>query len=283
MFRERASVRYGRGSGFAGERHFPMYIPGVGIAKGNFAGPGTKIIRRLKRGDKPRNYVDSLAKTHDASYALAQHAPTLKDQKKLVRKADEAFLKGLRKSKGNFVNKTLARAAMSSKIGLEDAKLIPEASFSGEMKQYKPREVSLLKQAVREGSGKKRAVKLSQLLPPEWNIPRKKVERALAMDGNKVKNIARSVLSHLLKGQKVDSKHIPKLGRELEQGLRNAIKHSSKTSGKRLGRGSFFKSFKKTLKQIMKPVSTAVMIASPVLGPEALPAGAVLRKLADEL
>lgn len=42
-----------------------------------YAGPGTKLSKRLARGDPRKNRLDRIAKTHDITYS---HAKNLKDK-----------------------------------------------------------------------------------------------------------------------------------------------------------------------------------------------------------
>ena len=39
----------------------------------NFAGPGTKLAKRLKRGDRPKNRLDRIAMYHDIAYSKARN------------------------------------------------------------------------------------------------------------------------------------------------------------------------------------------------------------------
>ena len=39
----------------------------------NFAGPGTKLAKRLKRRDKPKNILDRIAMYHDIAYSKARN------------------------------------------------------------------------------------------------------------------------------------------------------------------------------------------------------------------
>ena len=46
------------------EFHIPLY---------RFAGPGTKLAKRLKRGDKPKNRLDRIAMHHEIAYSKANN------------------------------------------------------------------------------------------------------------------------------------------------------------------------------------------------------------------
>ena len=54
----------------------------------NYAGPGTKLAKRLKRGDKPKNRLDRIAMDHDIAYSKAK---TLQDKWK----ADDVMIKAI--------------------------------------------------------------------------------------------------------------------------------------------------------------------------------------------
>ena len=44
----------------------------------SFAGPGTRLQKRLKRGDKPINWIDEIAMYHDIANSKANGAQTSK-------------------------------------------------------------------------------------------------------------------------------------------------------------------------------------------------------------
>ena len=61
------------------ESHIPTY---------NYAGPGTRLEKRLKRGDKPINRLDRIAMHHDIAYSKAK---ILKDKWK----ADDVMIRSI--------------------------------------------------------------------------------------------------------------------------------------------------------------------------------------------
>ena len=61
------------------EFHIPSY---------RFAGPGTKLAKRLKRGDKSKNRLDRIAMDHDIAYSKAKN---LQDKWK----ADDVMIKAI--------------------------------------------------------------------------------------------------------------------------------------------------------------------------------------------
>lgn len=53
---------------FEGENHFPCH---------NFTGPGTQIMKRIKRGDKPVDAVDACSMDHDIYYQNIANTPNI--------------------------------------------------------------------------------------------------------------------------------------------------------------------------------------------------------------
>ncbi len=79
------------------EFHFPSY---------NYLGPGTKLEKRLKRGDAPKNRLDAAAMQHDIAYSRENTSLHQKHSADL-QMADTI---------GSFKNKSLLEKAVS--IGL---------------------------------------------------------------------------------------------------------------------------------------------------------------------
>ena len=67
------------------EFHWPGY---------QYMGPGTKLAKRLKRGDPGINRLDKISKQHDIDYS---HAKNLRDKWK----ADAKMIKAIEKLPGN--------------------------------------------------------------------------------------------------------------------------------------------------------------------------------------
>lgn len=111
---------------FSGENHIPL-LTSAGLKLGNFEGPGTNVIPRVKRGDKGITYSDEVSKAHDLRYMLAQNTDD-------IRAADSKFINSLNVSgKDNIINKTLAKSAMKGKVWLEDKGLMSRDKFSGSL------------------------------------------------------------------------------------------------------------------------------------------------------
>ncbi len=124
--------------GFAGEKHSLLKLPNGKLGVGNFIGPGTHIIERLKRGDPPRTESDKVAMAHDIRYALASGVKSKTKQAEMIRDADKRMVNALDRisragtddPKNVFIGKRLIQAKM---LG-EDAGVIPKGSFGGDLK-----------------------------------------------------------------------------------------------------------------------------------------------------
>ena len=86
-----------------------FHIPGY-----NFAGPGTKLQKRLKRGDKPVNRLDGIAMIHDIDYSRAKN---IKDKWK----ADDKMIKAItnlpgKKTKTEHMVKRIMQAKRKLKL-----------------------------------------------------------------------------------------------------------------------------------------------------------------------
>lgn len=105
--------------GFVGEKHM---IHSSGNTY-NFLGPGTHIDERVQRGDVPMDSIDAVAKTHDIAYSRARN---LKD----VRRADKAFVKGIKRSSAGKVSKAIVAGAIKAKMVAEDLGVLDPNRFS---------------------------------------------------------------------------------------------------------------------------------------------------------
>lgn len=110
---------------FEGETHSPLIVNGK-MRVASYVGPGTQIIKRLKRGDKPLTETDSVAQLHDINYALAQN---LDD----VRNADIRMiekLKQIEKNKGDSkLNIMVGKKGIETKVYLENKGLLDKNKF----------------------------------------------------------------------------------------------------------------------------------------------------------
>ena len=86
------------------EFHWPGY---------QFMGPGTKLEKRLKRGDKGINRLDRLARQHDIDYSKSKN---LQDKWK----ADRKMIKAIEKFPGSkTMTERIVRRIMQAKMRLK--------------------------------------------------------------------------------------------------------------------------------------------------------------------
>jgi hypothetical protein len=149
--------------GFAGEKHAILDRGGGrGYVGANWLGPGTNVKKRLQRGDIGITPVDMLAMKHDVAYRKAQGAKSKADQLRMIRKADEDMVLGLKKivalKADNPMNIKQAQLIIA-KLGAEKAGLIAKGSFGGELETIPKDEMNLLNKAeaglIQMGYGKK--------------------------------------------------------------------------------------------------------------------------------
>jgi hypothetical protein len=57
-----------------GEKHPPLYDRFGELSYGNYVGPGTQALKRIKRGDRARTLVDRIAEEHDIRYTIGSTA-----------------------------------------------------------------------------------------------------------------------------------------------------------------------------------------------------------------
>lgn len=100
------------GSGFiqqiVNKLPFEAHIPGY-----SFCGPGTRLEKRLKRGDQAINRVDEVCKKHDIAYSNAK-------DKQDIRMADKEMIQELDSLKdltiGEKVGKAISKAGIKTKM-----------------------------------------------------------------------------------------------------------------------------------------------------------------------
>jgi len=72
-----------------GEKHVLMLKDGK-LKAGNYCGPGTSILTRVKEDVKPLNKVDKVCQGHDIRYSLSNNIEGIKEaDKKMVDKLDQ--------------------------------------------------------------------------------------------------------------------------------------------------------------------------------------------------
>lgn len=129
--------------GFPGERHALLKVDG-GLVKGNYIGPGTQVMKRLRRGDRPVSEVDRVAKAHDLRYAIAKNTKdTRAADKKMVASVKQIKREGT-DSRFNTAQADLIRA----KMGLEDLGL-SHTAFATHGGVKEPRDRNLARSHLR--------------------------------------------------------------------------------------------------------------------------------------
>ncbi|XP_059225716.1 uncharacterized protein LOC131997876 [Stomoxys calcitrans] len=90
---------------------FELHLPGY-----QFCGPGTKLEKRLKRGDKGINGLDAACKTHDIAYSKTSDIEERnKADRELAERAWERF-KANDSTLGEKINSYLVTNAMKAKV-----------------------------------------------------------------------------------------------------------------------------------------------------------------------
>ena len=109
---KRKSKRIKKGGGFdlqnlLSKTGIEFHWPG-----NQYMGPGTKLAKRLKRGDPGINRLDKLAKQHDIDYS---HAKNLNDKWK----ADAKMIKAIDKLKKKTLTERIVKKIMQAKKALK--------------------------------------------------------------------------------------------------------------------------------------------------------------------
>ena len=124
---------------FSGEKHAILELKNGKFGMANYMGPGTQLVKRLRRGDPPRTKSDKVAMRHDIDYALASGLSNKEAQVKAIREADERMVSSLNRisnengdSKKNIFQ---GRRLIQGKMAAEDAGLMQKGSFGGDLKK----------------------------------------------------------------------------------------------------------------------------------------------------
>ena len=140
-------------AGFTGEQHAILKISKTRFGIGNYVGPGTAVVERIRRGDPGRTPTDIVAEVHDSMYYLAQLAKTRAEQIKLVREADERMVASLRIIKRDKLdypfNIAIGMRIIQAKMLAEDAGVFEQGSFGGKLKQHPVADIALVKKNLK--------------------------------------------------------------------------------------------------------------------------------------
>lgn len=133
---------------YSGERHAILELPNGKYGMANYMGPGTQVIKRLKRGDPPRTLSDKTAMRHDIDYALAAGLKNKEAQVKAIREADMRMVKNLdriSKNKSDSAKNIFqGRRLIQGKMAAEDVGLMEKGSFGGDLKPISDEDKILL-------------------------------------------------------------------------------------------------------------------------------------------
>jgi len=133
---------------YVGERHGILKLPNGKYGTANFLGPGTQIVKRLRRGDPPRTESDKVAQRHDVDYALAAGLENKQAQAKAIRTADKRMVNSLgRISKAgtdSAHNIFLGKRLIQGKMAAEDVGLLARDKFSGDLEKISTKDRILL-------------------------------------------------------------------------------------------------------------------------------------------
>tara|TARA_R100000951_G_scaffold101968_1_gene93850 strand:+ start:664 stop:2058 length:1395 start_codon:yes stop_codon:yes gene_type:complete len=135
--------------GFAGEQHAILKLANGKTGVGNFIGPGTQVVKRVRRNDAGRSAVDVLAMRHDIDYTIA--AAEAKDKKQLMKLGRDADLRMIAGTKRVAKNKLDSRAnilqaqAISAKVKAEDLGILSRDKFIGDLEKLSDKDLILLK------------------------------------------------------------------------------------------------------------------------------------------
>jgi len=172
---------------YPGEIHAILKLPNGKNGVANFMGPGTQIIKRVRRGDPGRTPSDTVAERHDIDYSIAQNARDKAGQFKQVRAADNRMinsLKRIKKSRGDAGRNIQAgmKLIQAKKIG-EDLGVLGKQQFSGPLEKLSASDTAVLlkeqKSLTQRGFG-------AGVLP--GNLLRDKLLRKILRERKKKKN-----------------------------------------------------------------------------------------------
>lgn len=149
--------------GYPGEKHTMLKLPNGLPGRANFVGPGTQIVKRLRRGDPPRTLTDKVAQMHDIRLTLSRTPEDVRyGDNKMISKLKELS----RKKLDSQFNIQQGMKAIQLKTSLEDAGVLPKGSFGnmGDKVDKIPRADLVLlrrkeKQLEQQGFGRRRLLR----------------------------------------------------------------------------------------------------------------------------
>ena len=129
--------------GFPGEKHAILKLPNGNNGVANFMGPGTEVVKRIKRKDPPRTPADAVAMAHDLRYTLARDVND-------IREADVKMVDKLNKIVDAPRNIFLGKRLIQAKMKAEDAGLLARDRFATKgFKRPPPEDAHVLEAALK--------------------------------------------------------------------------------------------------------------------------------------
>ena len=110
----------------SGGREFHAYLmTDRGLTRGNYIGPGTNVLERIRRGDAPISGTDKVAQAHDLRYTLAN------GDKAAERAADHKMISKLQDPKvDSMLNRAIGRVPIQAKVAAERMGIMQQGNFS---------------------------------------------------------------------------------------------------------------------------------------------------------
>ncbi len=128
---------------FPGEHHAILNVNGR-PGNANFMGPGTEIIKRVKRGDEPRTQADKVAEAHDIRYSLG--IPEEEADSKMLDALDRVE----QRNGDTRLNINMGRLPIKAKMAAQKRGIIAKDAFSRTGKATDPADKQLLQSKLSE-------------------------------------------------------------------------------------------------------------------------------------
>jgi hypothetical protein len=150
---------------FPGEKHAIFKLGNNLPGRANYAGPGTRILERIKRNDPPRVLTDKVAQAHDIRYALA-------DDTGDIRRADLQMIEKLKQIRSagtdSKLNTDPSLRIIQGKVLAERFSLLDRAKFASFDPDMGEKDKEILKNKLstlsQEGFGKSGSALRKKLL-----------------------------------------------------------------------------------------------------------------------
>lgn len=108
---------------YPGEHHAILKLPGGGVGRANYCGPGSRLDIRMKPPKAvPRTPADKVCEKHDLDYLFS------KDEKS-VRRADSRMIRNLSRIKDSRLNIMPSKKIIQAKMKAEDFGLLSKTKF----------------------------------------------------------------------------------------------------------------------------------------------------------